>query len=63
MIYLLGITKAEKETSNKVTRLFKSLKIPFKDEVELEKFRFNREIKFNKNIYFMSKDTYMAIMK
>lgn len=54
MIYLIGITKAEFGTSNKFTNRFNKLKIPFKNEKELEIFRFNRELKFNKNIYFMS---------
>lgn len=54
MIYLKGITKAHKETSRKKTKRFNKLKIPFKNEEELESFRFNRERQFNKNIYFMS---------
>lgn len=56
MVYLIGITKANKETSNKVTKRFKKLKIPFLNDNDLEKFRYNREITFNKKIYFMSKE-------
>jgi hypothetical protein len=46
MIYLAGIT-----VSNCLSRksyLFKRLRIPFKNEKELERFRFNMELKKNR---------------
>lgn len=46
MIYLAGITVSN--CLSKKSRLFKRLRIPFKNERELERFRFKMELKKNR---------------
>lgn len=54
MIYLKGITIADIESSYKITRRFRKLRIPFLSEEELEKFRFETEQQYvNKRVSLM----------
>lgn len=54
MIYLIGITIAELYSSNKRTRKFKRLKLPFNTEKELESFICEMGNNLNKRVYPMT---------
>ena len=54
MIYLTGITIAELHSSNKTTRKFKRIKLPFNTENELESFICEMGNDLNKRVYPMT---------